>query len=116
MPLRMPWSARRAPTRTFTRMKSAPRGGGHGHGADPVVTEEIDAERSREKLSAFGSEGSEAGDGGRPGRVGGEGRVTEIFHDDGVSAALFQGQQVTAHGLPDGIEFAAVVRCAGKRG
>ena len=91
-----------------------PRGGGHGHGADPVVAEEVDAEGAGKELAGLAGEGGETGNGGGAGGVGGEGRVAEIFDDDGVSAALFQSQKVATHGLPDEIEFSAVAGCAGK--
>ena len=35
-------------------------------------------------------------DGGRAGRIGREGSISKVLDDDGVGAALFQGQQVTA--------------------
>ena len=94
----------------------SPGGGGHGHGADPVVAEEIDAERSGKKFTGLAGKGGEAGDGGRAGRIGREGSISKVLDDDGVGAALFQGQQVTAHGLADGIKFPTVAGCAGKRG
>jgi len=68
-----------------------PRGGSYGHGANPVVPEEIDAKRSGKKITGLAGEGGQAGNGGWAGRVGGEGSVAEVFHDDSVSAAFFQG-------------------------
>ena len=92
------------------------RGGGDGHGADPVVAEQVDAERAGKEFAGLAGEGGEAGDGGRSGGGGGEGGVPEVLHDDGVGTAFFQGEEVAAHGLANGFQVTSVAGCTGERG
>ena len=91
-------------------------GRGDRHGADAVVTKEVDPERPGKNFASFTSKGGETGHGGRAGRFGGEGGIAKVFEDDGVASPLFQGKKITTHGLANRFEFAGVAGGPGKSG